>query len=99
MVDQASGGRSDRGIDLKKSRSRARTTAPIDWIESASADEIGEAFLAVDEAKAAAVAIYLARRTAPELKRMLDSAGEALEKDPLTAVVGMMISGIRRSSR
>lgn len=60
---------------------------PLQWIEDATPQEIGEALLAVDQVKAVQVGAYLATRLGPEGQNILERAGAELERDPLGALL------------
>jgi len=64
---------------------------PLRWLEQASAQEIGEALLAVDEVKAARVTAYLMSRAEPEIQNIVDNARSNLERDPLGTIGGALL--------
>lgn len=71
---------------------------PLQWLEDASAQEIGEALLAVDRVKAAKVVAYLTSRIGPEAERIVTSVRDNLERDPLGAI-GHALIGMSGSKR
>jgi hypothetical protein len=58
------------------------TKAPLRWLQEASAEEIGEALLAVGVEKAGAVVLYVGHRVGPELAQALDVALEKAQENP-----------------
>lgn len=71
----------------------------IDWIKSADADEIAEALLAVDEAKAVLVVVKLAERTEGEARRLLDAAGREFDADPVGTLARGLVGTLSRIGR
>lgn len=71
----------------------------IDWIKSADADEIAEALLAVDEAKAVLVVVKLAERTEGEARRLLDSVGKEFDADPVGTIARGLVGTLSRLGR
>jgi hypothetical protein len=71
---------------------------PLQWLEVASAEEIGEALLAVDRVKAVKVSAYLASRIGPEAENLIDGIRDNLETDPIGALGNALIgmSGAKR---
>lgn len=71
---------------------------PIQWIEEASPEEIGEAILAVDRLKAAAVCRYLMDRVAQELAQLSEQIEHRMKTDPLGTLGGALLGAIRGGS-
>lgn len=84
----------------RRSRVKANVSGKvIDWIKDADADEIAEALLAVDEAKAVLVVVKLVERTEGEAKRLLDSVGREFDADPLGTIAKGFVGTLSRLSR
>lgn len=73
----------------------SRDPRPLDWLSDASPEEIGEALLSIDEAKAYRVAAYLGGRIPPELARLVEGAQENISRDPVGTVGTALLSGLR----
>ncbi len=67
---------------------------PLQWIREATVDEIGEALLAVDPAKATAVAAYVAVRSGTELGKEIELGLERIARNPERAVGNAFAAGL-----
>ena len=84
----------------RRSRIRADVSGKvIDWIKDADPDEIAEALLAVDEAKAVLVVVKLVERTEGEAKRLLDSVGREFDADPVGTIARGLVGTLSRLGR
>jgi NADPH-dependent 7-cyano-7-deazaguanine reductase QueF len=63
---------------------------PIEWLEDATPEEIGEALLAVSETKALKVVVYLVSRTGYEIDALMRDATERIGRDPIKAVRNLL---------
>lgn len=69
---------------------------PLQWLRDASAEEIGEALLAVDQVKAARVVAYMASRASSEIDTATENLQANLEADPLGTIGHALIGMSRR---
>lgn len=63
---------------------------PIQWLEDATPEEIGEAILAVSEAKAVEVIVYLVPRIGSEFDSVMKRITERFGKDPMKSILGLL---------
>lgn len=68
-------------------RKRVNVNAPLEWLENASVQEIGEALLAVDEAKAAQVVLYLVSRAQSEAENTVREIENKIKKNPIESLL------------
>jgi hypothetical protein len=78
------------------SAKKTKQSAPLEWLEASTAEEIGEALLAADPNKAASVVLYLAKRVGQEVDRVVTDTKRDLEEDPLKALGSILLRGIAR---
>lgn len=76
-------------------RKRVNVNAPLEWLENASVQEIGEALLAVDEAKAAQVVLYLVSRAQSEAENTVREIENKIKQNP----IGSILKGLSAISK
>lgn len=84
------------------SRSRVKAKASgsvIDWIRDSSPEDIADALIAVDEAKAVLVVVRLTEKADAEARRVMGSVGKELEDDPVGTLIKGIVGGVSRISR
>lgn len=71
---------------------------PLEWIDQASPQEIGEALLASDPVKAAAVTAYLLERSGPELGQLAERVEQEVQSDPVGSL-GRFLTGVSQITK
>jgi prolyl-tRNA editing enzyme YbaK/EbsC (Cys-tRNA(Pro) deacylase) len=84
------------------SRSRVKAKASgsvIDWIRESSPEDIADALIAVDEAKAVLVVVRLTEQADAEARRVMGAVSKEMEDDPVGTLVKGILGGVSRISR
>lgn len=83
----------------KKSRKVRPASSVLEWIEDSDPEDIADALLSVDEAKAALVVRSLVGRAEGEAGRLLDAVGREFEADPVGTVARGLLGAFSKVSR
>lgn len=75
------------------------SSSVLEWIEGTDPEDIADALLSVDEAKAALVVRALVGRAEGEAGRLLDAVGKEFEDDPVGTVTRGLLGAFSGVSR
>jgi|GEM_PF-4400597 len=84
---------------MAKKRSAKADGSVLDWIDASDPEDIADALLSVDEAKAALVVKALIERAEGEGRRMLDAVGKEFQLDPVGTLLRGVVGTLSRTSR
>jgi hypothetical protein len=76
-------------------RRKNSATRPLSWIKDSTAQEIGEAILAVDTEKAVRVVAYLISVLGPEVHDRIELLRFDLQSNPGEVFAGALLGGVR----
>lgn len=83
----------------RRSRVKKASGSVIDWIRDSSPEDIANALIAVDEAKAVLVVVKLTEQANVEARRVVGLASDEIREDPVGAMIKGIIGGVSRISR